>query len=214
MAPLKIINVRGDGHCYYRCIWRVAKDNAEIAEALMIYDLVNEDDGMQEVRDCVARYFRFDYTTHDIIQSVLEFKRAVDIDISGECPLYSHINVEKDLAWNCNQLADVIEFTNTMASSTEHEVIMRAFAEIDIGMIVLAHLTGEDKEDLADKWLRQLSKYIPTIPESKVCILINEDNIHYKYCKVFGKTVVSKVELAAYIDRKMSESTDDDDEEN
>lgn len=31
-----VCNVKGDGNCYYRCIWNLIKDHAEYAQALMM----------------------------------------------------------------------------------------------------------------------------------------------------------------------------------
>jgi len=72
---LSIIDVKDDGHCFYRCVWRIAQKVPEIAEVLYLcQNCESELEGAQEVRDYVAIALRMDYTLDNIITSMIEFK--------------------------------------------------------------------------------------------------------------------------------------------
>ena len=50
----RVLNVKGDGNCYYRCIWNIVKGIDELCEALYLNDKVDEDRGAEEIREYVA----------------------------------------------------------------------------------------------------------------------------------------------------------------
>jgi len=84
---LSIIDVKGDGHCFYRCVWRIAQKVTEITEVLYLcQNSDSELEGAQEVRDYVAIALRMD----NIITFMIEFKPFGDnCDV---CPLLEHVN--------------------------------------------------------------------------------------------------------------------------
>ena len=64
---LMIHNVKGDGHCFYRCLWRIIRSDTAASEIIYLIDKTDEDAGMQEIRDFVAIAVRRDYTLDDFI---------------------------------------------------------------------------------------------------------------------------------------------------
>lgn len=214
MTALKICNVIGDGNCFYRCIWNIAQSRNDLCEALMIHhqNKDDENEGTQEVRDIVAIALRHDQVyVRANVERMLEFKKSECFDISEDCPLFAHLRDNLSVEENCERLANVVESTNTMASSFEKDIINNLFQEADVYIIVLTQLSGEDIGDLADKWLRHLHKYLFHVRENYLCILINQDSIHYKYCKFYDQLVFEKQKLQEYIDTKMTEASEDDD---
>ena len=133
-------------------------------------------------------------------------------------PVLSHIkDVNADWDEIYRDVSNAIEHTNVMASELEHEIITERLCDtvcdppLDIRLVALTKLGRENVEDLADKWLRQLAVMIDKIDENYVIVIINEDNIHYKYTKIFGKVMVDTSELREYVKSKMAESSDEDD---
>jgi hypothetical protein len=80
---------------------------------------------------------------------------------------------------------------------------------VTIIVLVLTKLEDESIADVAEKLLYQLQKTLAHISYDRICMLINEDNIHYKYCKFLGKLVFYRQELVDYIDEKMTETSED-----
>ncbi len=214
---MRIYNVEGDGHCYYRCIWNIAKNIPGIAEALMIHDTDDEEEGVDEVRYYVALCLRFKETfAVSIVKNLVALYKEVP-DIVEMYPILDHIkDIDAPINDICEQISDVIENTRVMASSLEHEIITDRLINtsldppVDCKLIVLAQLSGEDKEDLADKWLRQIDTALKNVDNEFVAIIINQDNIHYKYTRIMGGHMVNTEILRAYIRNKMECDTDSD----
>jgi hypothetical protein len=213
----KIIDVKGDGHCYYRCIWNIARHVPDIAEALMVSDLKNDLDGALEVRYYIALSIRFELFAKNIVNNLVSLYKESP-DLVHQYPVLSHIK-DMHAAWDeiYRDISNAIEHTNVMASELEHEIITERLCDtvcdppLDIRLVALTKLGHENIEDLADKWLRQLAAMIDKIDENYVIVIINEDNIHYKYTKIFGKVMVDTSDLREYVKTKMAESSDEDD---
>ena len=212
----KIIDVKGDGHCYYRCIWNIARHVPDIAEALMVRDLENDLDGALEVRYYIALCIRFELFAKNIVKNLVELYREIP-DLVTQYPVLSHIK-DVNAAWDeiYRDISNAIEHTNVMASELEHEIITERLCDtvcdppLDIRLVALTKLGNENVEDLADKWLRQLAAMIDKIDENYVIVIINEDNIHYKYTKIFRKVMVNTSELREYVKTMMAESSEED----
>lgn len=215
MGKFTIFDVKGDGHCYYRCIYNIAKSESEIAEALYINNINNEETAIQEIREYIALSLKCEKPTQNILNNLIELYKEID-DIRRYYPLLKKINKDDDFDTNCKKVIDIIENTNMMASSFEHEIIASRLktpsydAFIDLQLIILTKDSSENLSDLSDKWLRQLNVILPTITCSRIAILINEDNIHYKYMKYLGHIIISRTELQTYINTKMSEESSSD----
>jgi hypothetical protein len=214
---MRVYNVKGDGHCYYRCIWNIAKNYPLIAEALMINDKDDEAEGAGEVRYYVALSLRFkEIYAVNIVRNLVALYKDLP-DIVDMYPILNHIkDIDAPIDQICVELSHVIENTNVMASSLEHEIIAERLSNdtldppLDCKLVVLAQLDGENVDDLADKWLRQLDAAIGKVENEYVVIIVNQDNIHYKYAKILGEHMVRTNTLREYIKDKMECSTDSD----
>lgn len=215
---LKVYNVKGDGNCYYRCIWHIAKRIPKIAEALMVWELEDEDKGAEEIRYCVALNIR-DHREHEVrstVKNLLDLHKVVP-DLDEQYPFLSRLNgleESEDLGSICHRISRLVENTNMMASSLEHQVVESILSDtfympdVDCKLIVLTQLPTDKVEDLAEKWLYNLNSILKTIENTYVCVIINENNIHYKYTTIFGKVVVEVEKLKICIEQKVAEDSD------
>jgi hypothetical protein len=210
---LAIHNVKGDGHCFYRCIWRIVRGDEATSEIIYLIDKIDEDAGMQEIRDFVAIAVRRDYTLEDMMSSLLEFKKLNMDDMMEEhCPILEFIKPELSLRDNCEIMAIAIENTSMYASSVEVEVIIRIFKEVNVGLVIVSWDTAtEDKDDVSEKWLYQLQKKMAVTKEDKICILVNIDNIHYKFAMFRLQHIFQRSEFVEYIDQMLDDSNDSND---
>ena len=206
---LMIHNVKGDGHCFYRCLWRIVRGDTDTSEIIYLIDKTDEDAGMQEIRDFVAIAVRRDFTLEDMIASLVEFKKLDMKDIEENCPIMEFIKPDLTLRENCEIMATQIETTAMYASTVEIEVMVRIFKEVDVCLVIVSWDTDtEDKDDLSEKWLYQLQKKMAVIEEDKICILINVDNIHYKYAKFRSAHIIKRSVFIAYIDEVLAADAD------
>ena len=98
-----------------------------------------------------------------------------------------------------------------MASGFEHEIVVDCLSTAaGLRLVVLSQNEDEDSSDLADKWLRQLHVMLPKIDSGRIAILVNVDNIHYKYGVFRGDTVLDKIAFQLHIDSVFEEDSDDD----
>lgn len=200
----KVLNVKGDGNCYYRCIWNIIKNDDELCEALNVDDRENEDEGAREIRGYVALSLKYEKDTKNILRNLLEIHKDVP-GIENMYPLLKGLQDYDSFDEICAVVSERIESTSMMASGFEHDVIANRLCKItydcatDLQLIVLTQDEGEDKDDLADKWLRQLYCMLPKIHCERVAILVNENNIHYKYGVFCRKTVLNKKAFEQFI---------------
>lgn len=190
MENLKVFNVEGDGSCYYRCVWHLAKENPEVAQALFVDDREDEECGCEEVIKYVALSLRFEKPTKDYLRNLIEVYKEVP-DIIGNYPLLGYIDANDDFESICSSIADCIENTRMMASSLEHEVISNRLSTInydsasDIQIIVVKQPNNAD--DLMKKLLVELATTLPKLACSE-----NEDDIHYKYVQFEDELVINR----------------------
>lgn len=211
---LKICNVRGDGNCYYRCLWKVMRDEPRCVRAVVgIKDnTVTEDQAVTNIRQFVADVLETDANAQTTLRNMWELSGV--IDLSEEFPLAARMKRYKQWDTVLKNSCNLIRTTNIMASQLEHSIIKTALDAADIGIIVLSR-TEEDGTlaDLAEKWIYQLDVILPKIEASRVTILVNEDNIHYKYLKFNGHTITTRAALQSYIAECMESDSDDCDSE-
>lgn len=120
---IRIFNVIGDGNCYYRCLWRIAKEIPSIAEALMINDLEDETAGAEEIRYYVALSIQMMPYAQCIIQNLIELYKDVP-DLIEQYPVLNHVtDVNANIQDIFQAVSKAIRDTNVMASSLEHEII-------------------------------------------------------------------------------------------
>lgn len=216
MSSFKICDVKGDGHCYYRCIYRIAQKSPDAKDALYIEHIDDEDEAVNEIRLYVALGLKYEKQPQNILQNLLDIYKEIPI-ISQDYPILKNIDSNDLFEINSKKIQDLIENTNIYTSSLEHEIISERLssqnysnAYVDIKIIILTQNHNEKIVDLADKWLRQLQPILKTINNTQVVILVNEDNIHYKYTKFFNNIIIDKKTLEDYIENAMEESTEEE----
>lgn len=212
----RIVNVLGDGSCFYRCVWRVARSSDAAAHALLLVpsDLDNEEQGVREIRRQVAWLIENDSReTRDTIDSLLAL--AGDGPDACECvtdlyPLLDAVDPQATYQDNIEGMANLVRKHETYASEIEVGIVQRELVDAGIALVVISCESFSDPESLGDKWLRELHKLLPSITCPKLCTLINEDNVHYRLGK-FGKEAVTDTEaLRAYVDARMLSESDSD----
>lgn len=216
---LTIHNVRGDGHCFYRCMWHIARTDVELSSVIRLDEKNNEDVGMQEVRSSVARVIRQDLNSESIVSSLVYFKELHRESLSSIkdtiqcCPILECIDPGLSTRQNCEHVAHAIEHTNIYASSVEIEVMQTVLNEIGVRIVVILWEVFESEDDIAEKWLTQLDKKMMTVRENRICILVNFDNIHYKFIKFRASLLIDSNEFREYITAcGCSDVSDDSDE--
>jgi len=212
---LTIHNVRGDGNCYYRCIWNIVKNHDEYANAFYINDAdkKTEDDGAQEIREYVALSVKYEQFPKDILINLVEIYKSTP-DIISMYPLLQHVDDDLDFDQLVSTVAREIEETNMMASSYEHEIVKARLNSLaydyigDLQLIILSKACNVKEDDVAEKWLFELHSALQNTQCDKIALLINEDNIHYKYMKFGRKTIIHRLELENYVDACIATYTD------
>ncbi len=218
MGNFKVYNVIGDGSCYYRCVWRLAKEREDIADALYINNTTDENRGSEEVREYVALSIKFEKPTKDHLYNLITLYKEVP-DLIENYPLLGYIDVDDDFDTICENIANHIENSTLMASNLEHEVIANRLSTFsydafcDLQIIILKQHYDMDIADLAEKWLLELSVILPKITCKDVSIFINEDNIHYKYAMFNNKIIINRQSLIKYIEFTLSNISDSDSDE-
>jgi hypothetical protein len=206
MAALRIYNVRGDGNCYYRCIWRIIKDDDELRADLGIAESIrSEDDAVPLLRNFVANRLETDETAQTMLRNVWELSACI-ADIDEQYPLAAKVARYKNWETVLNNACRLIRTTSIMASELEHKIISHALD--DLHVVVLARMTETALADSAEQWLHQLNILLPRIEKGTVALLINEDYIHYKYMKFQKEVVISTDELESYVQQMLNNDTD------
>lgn len=212
LMSLKVRDVRGDGNCYYRCIWNIIKNNNPLRKSLFIQSTTTtEQEGVRELREYVSICVESCTKAKDALTNLLEIHRSCP-DIIDCYPILNHINDSTSFEDICTRVADTIKATSVMASSFEHDIINSCMADKDMRLIVLSQATCDSQEDTMDKWTRQLHVMLPIIQESQVAIIVNIDNIHYKYGVFKGDVVINRASFKEYIDWVNDIDTNSEDE--
>ena len=212
MGHFAVFNVKGDGHCFYRCIWRAAREHPEIAEALLIEDLANEDEGCEEVRTYVALALNHYPTAMAVLENLIDlYKQAPSI--VEYYPVLTHVDTGLCIDSNCERAGRAIDDTDMFASGLEIEIVRQALHDIDIDILVLSCGMGVvDKTDLADKWLRELHAWATRSQCTRALVLNNQDNLHYRYTKFQGSIVSPLCDVLRVLDPLMAESSESESE--
>lgn len=216
MGNFKVFNVKGDGSCYYRCVWRLAKEHSYIADALYVNNREDEERGAEEVREYVALSLKYEKPTKDYLKNLVELYKEVP-ELIQNYPLLGFINVNDNFDDICKTIADRVENSKMMASSLEHEVIANRLSTVsydsacDLNIVILTQHDHMDVDDLAEKWLLELSIILPKLTCDDVAIFINEDNIHYKYAKFDNEIVIKRKSFIGYINSVINDDSTDSD---
>lgn len=217
----KVYNVQGDGHCMYRCIWKIAKSDEEMFDIFCLDDSDNELQGALKIRSFVAMSIRFDKRSQDILANLICLYKDVP-EILQNYPILQNVDLDADLMTNFENVAKMIQNTHVYASSLELDIIRNRFTSllaypfIDIDILVVSHVSKSasaknDKADLADKWLRELHQMLKFVTSSRVAVLVNEDNFHYRFAKIGNHPIIDKDYFRDYLSSLMESDSEDDD---
>lgn len=212
----EVINVQGDGHCMYRCIWRLAKYDRTVAAALSVSRCRHrrdEDEGTIEVRRFVGHALRNNLVgAVDILGNMIELHGSPGADMETDYPVLRNVFLEDTLENNCMRVATIIETSNVMASSFELDIIKRRLSDtaVDIDIIVLSYEKNMSTGHIQHKWLLDLQKSLDKTTCHRVTMIVNEDNIHYRYVLIDGKLIVSTSSLKKEIDDLLKDEDEDE----
>jgi hypothetical protein len=207
---LKICNVRGDGNCYYRCIWNIVKDtSADVRDALGLAATTTEDAAVVALRSLVARMLDADVEAQNTLQNLWELGAV--IDLTEQYPLASRLRRLKKWESVLCRAKDLISRTKLMASELEHTIMQKVLTKCEINIVIVSHTPADgDLRGMPDKWVTQLRVLLPKLVAPVVGILVNEDYIHYKYVKFRGDPLLSVNVIPEMFTAWVEESSDED----
>lgn len=206
----RITNVRGDGSCFYRCVWRVACASDAAAQALFLQpdEVADEELGVREIRQHVAWLIENDSReTRETIDALLALAGASEC-INDLYPLLDAVDPEAPYFDNIKGMADMVRLKDTYASEVEVCIVQRELCDAGIALVVVSCESFSDLELLGEKWLRELDKLLPSITSPKLCTLINEGNSHYRLGKFCGDVVADTEALRTYVQDRMNSDSD------
>lgn len=99
------------------------------------------------------------------------------------------------------------------ASELEVEIVRGALNDIggglDTQLLVLACGSSVgDRAALADKWLRELHQAARSCAASRVTVLNNQDNVHYRFTRFNGSVVTDRARMVEALDALMDSDSD------
>lgn len=210
---LRISNVRGDGNCYYRCIWNIVKHSEDFCSDLGLSQSLNEDQAVKVLRRLVANKLAEDDVAQTMLRNIWELSGVI-ADIDDQYPIAQKIVRYKKWETVLANACKLISTTNIMASELEHTIIASCLPNIHI--VILTRFASDTLADMGEKWLYDLNILLPKIDKLHIALLINEDYIHYKYMRFNKDATPIYNDLYNYVQECLAEScaedTDDDDE--
>lgn len=187
MLHFDIYDVKGDGNCYYRCIWNIAKHSYLMKSALGIEDCMCEIDGVNRIRMNVATYLKHTTSAQQHLQNVWELVQEVE-DVDEEYPIANVVRSFTTFDDKVVQVAaEQIANTSIMASALEHSIVQ---AMLPCIQFIVVSTTG--RKQTFTKWMRCLTKQLEHSTKKYVAVLVNVNNIHYKYVKINGMNVATR----------------------
>jgi hypothetical protein len=215
----RLVDVARDGHCFYRCVARLCKEDGDVADALDVTDPADEHASVLEIRKHVAESFVRDEKSAESYEALLKLYDEAEAgsdkrELAELFPLLEerHRREPGDAARDTNlrAAARAVADSNMMASSIEVDAVRRRLARISYDLLVLTRDTGADNRHTADKWLRDLHGLLRQAACARVATFVNEDNIHYKCLLYKGRHAASADDLRAHVQRLMDESDESD----
>lgn len=185
---LEVCDVKGDGNCYYRCIWNIVKHSYRLKSALGLEDCTTEHNAIAQLRKCVAMHMKCSNVANEHLKNIWEMSQEVE-DIEEEYPIASVIKTCARFDYNAICLAShMICTTNMMASAFEHSIIQDLLTTVQF---VIVSASTHQKRSIT-QWTKCIRKQLEYSTKKYVAILVNVNNIHYKYLKINGVTVATK----------------------
>ena len=195
----KVFDVKGDGHCYYRCIYHLAMACEEVSDALYINHMDDEDEAVQEIRYYVSMAVKFPCPTRETMVNLIKLHEQVP-SLVEDYPILKYVDHNDSIQKNCERISLAIENSSVYASSVEHGVVQSTLADTcDIQIVILHCHHDESLEDLVEKWKTHLWKAVIVSTCRQIMVLVNKDNIHYQYVKINGKIILSKDDVLEYL---------------
>jgi len=226
MSSLIVHNVNGDGHCFYRCIWNIIKDHPEIFHGKLC-DVPREShkdreyDMVYKLRTSVASCFLQDedeefrkddklYSlTRTCIENIKVLERSGFCQIQNYYPFYQKHDDQDDDEDDDDDgyiYFKSIAHTNVMASHVEVHIMKELFHQNDVELIVVnsENINNRMLTEMSEKWKKDLTVILQhsIMPTKYVAILVNEENIHYRYVTFQARAVFLRKALCSYIDTK------------
>lgn len=191
---VEVCDVKGDGNCYYRCVWNVVRHSVRLRCALGLEDCRSERDAVGILRHKVAAELRHNQNAQAHLKEIWELSQTVD-DLDEEYPIveviksFSKFN-DKVILIAANHVAT----TNIMASALEHTIIQTMIPTLHIAIV------STTRKQSITYWMKQLAKQLQIFYKKKyIAILLNVNNIHYKYVKINGSSVATKEEVEKFV---------------
>lgn len=205
-----VVNVKGDGSCFYRCLWRVASSDSCVAEDLALDedDLKDEDVGVREIRRAVAWSIENSPSIIARLDDLSDLYFA-DRSLVDVIPILEHVDKNATLVENAEAVAACVRQTNTYASQFELETVRYMVDSTDI--IVLACESFRDLESLGDKWLREIHAALRGVTKPRLAIVLNEANMHYRVLRFGTSYVLDTHTFRVFIEDRMNEESDESD---
>jgi len=227
MSSLIVNDVKGDGHCFYRCIWNVIKDHLQIFHRKLCHDGdVHRESDKDIERDMVYKLrirvascflkdedeaFRKDdklyLLTRTCIENINELERSGFREIQNYYPFYQKHDDEDDEDDEDDNgyiYFKSIAHTNVMASHVEVHIMKELFTRSDVELIVVnsENINKRTITDMSEKWKKDLTVILrhSSMATTYVAILVNEENIYFRYFTFIGRAVFPREALCAYID--------------
>ena len=207
---LRISNVRGDGNCYYRCIWNIVKHSEDFRSDLGLTEGISEDEAVKVLRRLVANKLAGDDVAQSMLRNIWELSSVI-ADIAEQYPIAQKIVRYKKWETVLANACKLITSTNIMASELEHTIIASCLPNIHV--VILTRFATDTLADMGEKWLYDLRILLPKIEKLHIALLINEDYIHYKYMRFNNQTTPIYKELHDFINESWKNYDSESDDE-
>lgn len=185
MMKIDVCDVSGDGNCFYRCIWNIVKHSFRIKYLIGLENCTCEEDAIKKIRRRVAMQLRHSKSAQEHLRNIWTLAQEVD-DLDEEYPIVNAIRAFTSFDDNVVHVAaHTIAETTIMASSLEHSIIQQILHTVHFIVV-----SSNGRKQPLRKWVTCLRTQIEHSTKRFVAILINMQNIHYKYVRINGNTVV------------------------
>lgn len=206
-------DVAGDGHCYYRAVYRLIGAQPTARAALGIAEDATEDDAVVDLRKTVARVLLAGDVVPEAnaaIDTLCELA-AVSDEIAEELvEMYPFLTEDVRTASRSSKryrlVANKIAKTPLYASALEHHVFQTLLGPANVSLLVLSAPTLGVSGKRRDIWKKDLRTLLRNTTTRRVAVLLNVANVHYQYFSFKGSddptdhTLLSRQKLLALLE--------------
>jgi hypothetical protein len=200
LLPPVVCDVAADGHCFYRCLWQVARELPEALDALGLEDAAPEDEdaAVPLLRAFAAERLRLDPQARASMDALVELQAAVDEaeraepaerarrgeGLSAWFPLLRVLKRRPAGAGRAEAAAAAVCDGALFASELELAAVDRRLRDplgwpvVDLALLTL----GARGDALPRGWRDDLAKQLAACTADRVAVLLN-DNLHYRYAR-------------------------------